>query len=296
MLRLFSSITLLVLLAVGPIASAQNFTLAATYGDVELAQGFLPDPHSVELTAGGSIDTNVGGCTYGYVADAPDVKFRYTANGSSTLYLYVSAGDDTTLLINTPSGTWMCDDDSYGSANPIVVIPNAPSGRYDIWVGTYGDQLTPATLYLSEIDPRGQAFSGNGSAPNMSLDPTYGTVTLSAGFLPDPHSVELTAGGSVDVNVGGCAYGYVADAPDIKFSYTASGKTTLYIYAAAEGDVTLLINTATGTWMCDDDSYGNGDPVIVIPDAPSGRYDIWVGTYGDQLTPATLYLSEVDPR
>ena len=137
-----------------PAAQAQNVSLDPTYGSVRLSEGFLPDPHEVSLTAGGSIDTNVGGCTYGYVADAPDVDFYYTTDGSSTLYIYGVSGEDTTLLINTPNGSWVCDDDSYGDGDPIVVIRNAPSGMYNIWVGTYSDDLTPANLYISEIDPR----------------------------------------------------------------------------------------------------------------------------------------------
>ena len=281
-------------------SAAQDFTLQATYGDVELEEGFLPDPYDVELTAGGSVDVNVGACSYGYVANAPDVKFRYSTSGGSNLYIYGISGEDTTILINTPNGTWLCDDDSYGDGDPIVVIPNAPGGRYDIWVGTYGDDLSPATLYLSEIDPRDGDDSGdygsNGQVPDLSLDPTFGFVELEEGFLPDPYEVELTAGGSVDVDVSGCSYGYVANAPDVKFRYSTSGGADLYIYAISGEDTTLLINTANGSWVCNDDGYGDGDPIVVIPNAPGGRYDIWVGTYGDDLAPASLYISEIDPR
>ncbi|NNF58865.1 MAG: peptidase S1 [Rhodothermaceae bacterium] len=150
------------------------------------------------------------------------------------------------------------------------------------------------------MDPRdsGDGASGytGGQAPDLSLEPTFGFVELDEGFLPDPSEVELTAGGSVDVNVGGCSYGYVANAPDVKFRYATSGDSDLYIYAISGDDTTLLINTATGSWLCDDDSYGDGDPIVVIPNAPAGRYDIWVGTYGDDLAPASLYISEIDPR
>ncbi len=137
-----------------PAARAQDVSADPTYGTVRLEAGFLPDPHENKLTAGGSIRVNRGSCTYGNVADAPDVDFYYTGNGSNDLYLYTRAGSDTTLLINTPNGSWVCDDDGLGERNPLVVIPDAASGLYNIWVGTYSDGMAPATLYLSEVDPR----------------------------------------------------------------------------------------------------------------------------------------------
>ena len=97
---------------------------------------------------------SVSGCAYGNVADAPDVDLYYSTSGSSTLYISAISGEDTTLLINLPDGSWVCDDDSYGDGDPIVVIPGAESGLYDIWVGTYGSEPADATLYISEIDPR----------------------------------------------------------------------------------------------------------------------------------------------
>lgn len=137
-----------------PTSQAQDYTEDPTYGSINLEEGFLPDPHAVSLTAGGSIEVNLGSCNYGFVADAPDVNFRYTTSGGSDLFIYVNSGDDTTLLINKPDGTWVCNDDGLGNSNPVVVVPGAASGLYNIWVGTYGDALSEATLSVSEIDPR----------------------------------------------------------------------------------------------------------------------------------------------
>lgn len=135
-------------------AAAQDWTIEPTYGTVELEAGFLPDPQSADITAGGSIEVDIGDCSYGNVADAPDIDMYYRTGGSTTLYIYVRSSKDTTLLINRPDGTWVCNDDDLGSLNPLVVIPNAPDGLYNIWVGTYGDGMTPATISVSEIDPR----------------------------------------------------------------------------------------------------------------------------------------------
>lgn len=148
------------LLAIGfvaasaPVASAQDWSAQPTYETVNLARGFMPDPWSRTLTAGGGTEVEISGCSFGYVANAPDVDLQYESTGGATLYIYVRSDDDTTLLINMPDGSWRCDDDDFGNRNPIVIIPNAPGGLYDIWVGTYGDDMTSATLYISEIDPR----------------------------------------------------------------------------------------------------------------------------------------------
>jgi hypothetical protein len=286
---------------------AQDPNAPAAFATVNLSGGFLPDPNVTSLTAGGGQRVNVGGCTYGYVASAPDVKLHYAGNNQRTLYIYATSNSDVTLLVNLPNGSWRCDDDSFGSGNPLLIIPRAPSGRYDIWVGTYGQSTAPAQLMISEIDPRsgGRPMPAPSPAPapvqggggiNPSLPAAYATRNLSGGFLPDPDVTSLTAGGGQRVNVGGCTYGYVASAPDVKLHYAGNNQRTLYIYATAGSDITLLINMPDGSWRCDDDSFGSGNPILVFPNAPSGRYDIWVGTYGQNTAPAQLMISEINPR
>ena len=94
-------------------AAAQNVGASATYGDVNLSAGFTPDPWKKDLTAGGSQEVNKGSCSYGKVADSPDLKLHWDGSGS-TLYIYVIADEDTTLLVNMPNSDWRCDDDSFG--------------------------------------------------------------------------------------------------------------------------------------------------------------------------------------
>ncbi len=142
----------IVLLAVS--AQAQDVGLDATYGDISLDEGFLPDPHELEMTAGGEIKVDIAGCDFGWVAEAPDLQLTYTTSGESDLYIYAVSGSDTTLLINTAEGEWICDDDAFDDGDPLVVIPAAASGIYDIWVGTYNEEMDSATLFVSEIDPR----------------------------------------------------------------------------------------------------------------------------------------------
>lgn len=136
------------------VAENSGDSSGATFGDVNLDEGFVPDPHEISLVAGGSIEPDFGECNYGHVAEDPDVDFFYTTSGGSNLYVYVNADEDTTLLINKPDGSWVCDDDLLGNRNPVVVVTGAAGGLYNIWVRTFGSDTAPATLYISEIDPR----------------------------------------------------------------------------------------------------------------------------------------------
>jgi len=273
---------------------AQNVGDQPNFGTLRLDEGFLPDPETVSIKTGTAIDVDVGSCSYGYVSEAPDVDLYYTTSGDTPLHIYVEGDGDTMLLVNTPSGDWECNDDGHGDLNPILSFPDAANGLYNIWVGSYGDETRTATLYVSEINPDGDSSAESG-APDLSLDPTYGDVSLDAGFLPDPHMVSLRAGGSLEVDVGSCSYGYVANAPDVDFYYEANNTAELFIYVESDDDTTLLINRPDGGWVCDDDGHEGLNPLVHFVKPSSGLYNIWVGTYGDDLTDADLYISEIDP-
>ena len=55
--------------------------------------------------------------------------------------------------MNTAGGRWVCNDDSYGGANPTVNIPGATRGQYDIWVGSYqAGAAARGRLHITELD------------------------------------------------------------------------------------------------------------------------------------------------
>lgn len=280
------------LLLVAPAAQAQDTSATATYGSVRLNSGFTPDPHSVSLTAGGSIDASTIGspCT-GSIARAPDYELTYTA-GSLPLYIYATASSDTTLVVNGPDGQWYCDDDSNGGTNPQVTFNTPRSGTYDIWVGTFGGGTASATLNITEVAGDGGGNGGSGY-PNTSLTATFGEVSLNSGFTPDPHRVSLTAGGTIQASaVSGSCQGSIATAPDYQITYTA-GSLPLAIRTEASSDTTLVVNGPDGQWYCDDDSGGGTNAQVYFAKPASGTYDIWVGTYGGGNNPATLLITEV---
>ncbi len=281
----------------GP-SSNVDWTMAPTYGSIELDSGFWPDPHSVGLDAGGtySANTEVGSHCRGYIAQAPDYDVYYTA-GSLPLYFTVDAPRDTTLVIRDPNGQWICDDDGGEGLNPQITFDHPVSGLYDVWVGTYSDSgdYPASTLYVSEI-----GASSGGNAPNsgnidLTLEPSYGRDTLNGSFSPDPYTISLSAGGSQDASVlGSSCRGMVASAPDFNLTYNAT-TWPLYISASSSADTTIVVNAPDGQWYCSDD-YSGLNPAVVFNNAQSGLYNIWVGTYSDtsNLPPATLFISELE--
>jgi hypothetical protein len=134
-----------------------DYELEATFGDLELVAGFLPDPTSRPVGAGGSVDlsacSEVGAS--GYVAEAPDIQLTYsgTSGGTLTITAISFTGVDLILIVNDPNGDWHTDDDSGFSTGPTVTLNGAADGVYDIWVGTYTQGAKDAALLMfTEFD------------------------------------------------------------------------------------------------------------------------------------------------
>ena len=279
--------------------SAQDFTLPPTFGQVSLNAGFTPDPHSVAIVGGGPIDaTPLGAGCWGSIADAPDYRLNYGAGGFPLIFSVLS-NSDTTLIINDPFGNWICDDDSGGNLNPFVEIANPSSGQYDIWVGTFGGGAADATLNISELgtgggQPPPPPPPPNAGGPDIGLPPTFGRVSLNAGFTPDPHSVAIVGGGPIDAfdALGGNCFGSIAEAPDYRLNYNAGGFPLIFS-VLSNSNTTLIINDPFGNWICDDDSGGNLSPLVEIANPSSGQYDIWIGTFGGGAADGTLNISEL---
>lgn len=131
----------------------------------------------------------------------------------------------------------------------------------------------------------------------LSAQPLYGTVSLAAGFIPDPHRVEVEAGGFDSAAAIGapavCAGMLAAAQPDVRLHYAGSSGLPLRFFVVSEADTTLVINDPHGNWHCNDDGE-RIDPVIDLGAPASGQYDIWVGVYGQaSIHDAALYITEV---
>lgn len=129
-----------------------NFSLPPVYGSTALTAGFVPDPFVVGVAAGGPVDVSYlgGGCT-GHTTSAPAFSVNYTAGAFPTLRFYSLATVDTVMVINTPGGSYVCVDDSFGTLHPTIDFNGPSSGRYDVWIARFQDgPSVPATLYVTE--------------------------------------------------------------------------------------------------------------------------------------------------
>ena len=151
-------------------------------------------------------------------------------------------------------------------------------------------RILAATAALAAV-----ASAGIATAQNYSLNPTYGTVNLTAGYTPDPYVVNVQSGGSQNAqNLSSSCRGFIANAPDVRVNYSA-GSFPLIFSVASSADTTLVVNAPDGSWYCDDDGGNNGlNPAIRFGSPMSGQYDDWIGTYGNaSLQPAQLHVSEL---
>ena len=114
-------------------------------------QLWAPQTHGV--TAGGS--QNLSNCPgvpgHGRVTSSPDFTLNLTANPQNyALEFRLTAQCDTVLLVNAANGQWYFNDDTNG-LNPAIRMSGAPSGQYDIWVGTLGPATCNARLIVESF-------------------------------------------------------------------------------------------------------------------------------------------------
>lgn len=137
----------LICLAIDPVGS-QDLRLKPTFGVVSLRAGFKDDPHVVMVDAGGEKPSKEAGVT-AWVSNAPTYRVNYAA-GKYVLTIKAECVDeDTTLLINTPDGKWIANNDGENTGkNPSIRFQRPQSGQYDIWVGTLKQGVTPKTRLI----------------------------------------------------------------------------------------------------------------------------------------------------
>ena len=268
------------------------------YGSESLWPGFTPAPFSIELFSGGSNNAAVlklGDNCLGYVATEPDFAVEL-ADEFAQVTLLVDSKLDTTLIVNTPNGSWACNDDTNG-LNPAVVLRDAAAGAYQIWIGSYEQDASEiGTLWITELGP--DTLPTTSTGPDRMQLPTWGEYALAPGFQPPEYGKQVVGGGRNYVpdfvSAEGCA-GYVAEAPDFSITLNADFES-IWFSAHSPANIVLLLNGPNGQWHCNDDFIGS-DPSIGFSNAPAGRYDIWVGGYDENNYAASIiYVTEYQPH
>jgi S1-C subfamily serine protease len=283
-----------------------DVTLPPEFASASLAGADVAAGHRVSMVSGGPVDVSyLGPECVGYAAVAPDHRFTL-GESVDELYVLFSANepaDDTTIVVNLPDGSWLCNDDFGGGLDPGVQLPNAPAGQYDVWVGSYyQDDFVHGVLAVSRSPATGEVAAAAGLRLDIGGTPHFGRYSLRAGFVPDPYSVSVQAGGAVSVadqRIGRACAGYASMAPDLRLEWSAAaGPLAFYFVAATHGqDTTLVVNDPNNRWHCNDDAHsGTLNPMLRLATAPSGIYDVWVGTYGEgESISGTLNITELQP-
>ena len=267
-----------------------DISAPARFGDATLNGGFLPDPWTRNLTAGGSVSASdaVSSECRGYITAEPTVELDF--DGSGLLAIYTAGDADPVLAINRPDGSWVCDDDGADGFNAGLSFRGQTGGVYDIYIGTYSQGSEPTQLRISELGMESDAV---GSDVDISASALYGDVTLNGGFLPDPWTRSVTAGGPVSASdaIPASCTGMITDAPSVQLDYT--GNSDLYIYTDGTTDTVLAVNRPDGSWVCNDDEIGT-DAGLAFHGQTRGVYDIYVGTWVGGESQTTLKISEVE--
>jgi hypothetical protein len=261
-----------------------------------LAPTFLPPlpPSNVCIAASATGQTvNVRG--------GPGTNFPIVTQVNSTTIANVigKLPDNTWYLVTVGGVTGWMSRSVIRFGGPCQTVPNvvptatptfAPTGTTTVTptASPTGATLTPTTTRTATPTPAAAATL------NFSLPPVYGSTALNSGFVPDPFTVGITAGGPASpAYLGGGCTGYTTIAPSFSVNYTSGAFPLLRFYFIGSGDTTMVINSPSGSYFCNDDSFGTFSPTIDFNSPSSGRYDVWIGTYSSGASiGGTLYITE----
>lgn len=306
-------LTLTAALAVGSLwagrAEAQFAPQARpAYGYANLRAGFVPDPHVMRGSLGGNVSANqINSACRGHITAQPSHVVR-SRTGFRNIRFVVNAERDATLMVMLPSGQILCDDDGGVRMNPLIET-SSPPGDIRVWVGAYSQSNagTPYSIGFSELSHvTADSLGGNAAPPvrpgrpqvvqgplQPSMPPAFGQVSLTAGFMPDPHVVSGTAGGPVHAQqFNSSCRGYVTPQPS-HVVMSRSGFQQIRFIVNSSADTTLVVMLPNGQVLCNDDG-GSGMNPLVAGSSPPGPIRIWVGTYRQgTMSPYNLGISEL---
>jgi hypothetical protein len=139
-----------------PADRTPRFSADPAFGRIALSADFEPDPRRINVLAGGNdlVDGKLGADCVGHIdADKPDYVLDYRA-GRYDLFIYAESAADTAIVLHTPDGSWLCNDDGENRGlDPTVRVRAPQSGRYAIWIASIEKDTADAVLMVSESDP-----------------------------------------------------------------------------------------------------------------------------------------------
>ncbi|HJL14295.1 MAG TPA: hypothetical protein RMH99_01495 [Sandaracinaceae bacterium LLY-WYZ-13_1] len=222
----------------------------------------------------------------GSVPMVPHLRIRVPASSGPRAVRLVTrdADEDLVMAARTPSGRYVCDDDSGAGLNPRLDLELEP-GDTAVWVGPFhGDRSSRFTLELGEPG----RFGGGAHGLRPDAAPAVGTVNLDM----DEWSSTFDGRVRADVNarrLDPACRGHVGAAPDLVVLTTIDRDVT--ITAEDRADLTLIVRGPSGALVCDDDSGEGRDPSIRRTLRP-GAHQVWVGAFRGTEPDFRLRLTE----
>jgi hypothetical protein len=125
------------------------------FGVVPLYAGFIPDPRVVGGVAAGEVPaSSVHRKCRGWISAAPDYLLG-AQTAFMELYVVARSRRDVLLVIRTPDGAVLCNDNRPGTRDPMIRAP-FPIGASQIWVGVH-EEGARATYRLGFSELRSQS-------------------------------------------------------------------------------------------------------------------------------------------
>jgi len=193
--------------------------------------------------------------------------------GTAQVSIGASSNVDTTLMVQTPDGRILCDDDGGPvGMNPLLQFAAVP-GQYRVWVGSYSSSSGgPYNLEASAV--------GGGPPSVQPQGALYGAIEMTDGARPDPMVLQGNFGGPVQASsINGSCRGWISGPPSHIIN-ARSGFRNLRFVGRADSDTTLVVRYPDGHFQCDDDSGGAANPLVEGPTGP-GQILVWIGAYSN---------------
>ena len=310
-------VSLAVVATAGRAAVAAQQAPATAFITLNAEAGFPLDPFIVSLQAGGPVDASAvaEGCK-GFLTKNPALSVDYKGKAEILKIFFYSDGDPV-LLIQTPDGKFVCNDNTNPALlDPTVTLTKPAQGRYNIWLGSaLARDLIPGFLVFTS---KGDVSAGDLALQNLVRRPAQPAVlplsnrlTAAATRVAEAEAAvkpagKLTPGGgpltaqvsatgnlpAPEVATGGiyCG-GLIAVAPNYAFEWSGQAKA-LGVMFEGDSDATVIVRTPDGKFVCADDAAGsaNLNPLVVLAGPTAGRYLVWVGRV-DPAKPVTGKLT-----
>lgn len=277
---------------------------SASLFTMDLDAGLPLDPTFVSVQAGGSVDASLlSSQCIGFINAQPVVTVNL-ADAVPYAGVFFMSDSDPTLVVLTPDGQLLCNDDWHKDAlDPAVELVDAAPGVYKIWLGSYSkNQLIPGVLVLTtKPEVNLGTFSLGGliqrpPTPKAADLPDVeaareagikGILDLAAEAVEfageEPVNASLTVSGTIPLFQLGLpnpvCNGLVSGVPDFVFDWTGEGDG-FTVFFEGDSDSTLLVLSEDGELLaCGDDTEFdvNLNPLVTVAGAKPGLYGVWVG-------------------